>query len=158
MKIKNPKKLFLSILICEAAGIIGSFFTAPSIRNWYIFLKKPFFSPPNWLFGPVWLMLYLMMGISVYFIWEKGIKQKKIKQAITVFGIHLILNALWSILFFGLRNPLLGFINIVFLWLMIIIVMKKFWYIKKETTYLLIPYLLWVSFATMLNFAIIILN
>lgn len=153
MKIRNLAKLILSIAICEGAGLIGSVFTISAIPNWYITLNKPTFSPPNFLFGPVWTTLYLLMGISLYLIWEK-----KNKNVLNIFWIHLFFNATWSIMFFGLRNPLFGLINILILWILIVIVIYKFWKINKTAGLLLLPYLVWVSFATYLNYSIWIIN
>ncbi len=150
----NLKKLVLSIIICELAGIIGSVFTFSAITTWYAFLNKPWFSPPNNVFGPVWTVLYLLMGISLYLALEKGLTEK----ARNFFGLQLGLNALWSILFFGLRSPLLGLIEIIVLWLAIVFTIKEFYSIEKKSAYLLVPYLLWVSFATLLNFSIWIIN
>ncbi|MFH2020421.1 MAG: DUF1295 domain-containing protein [archaeon] len=146
--------LWLSILLCLSAGFFGSFFTFTSIGSWYSTLNKPFFNPPNWLFGPVWTTLYILIGISLYI----AIKNGADKKAIIVFGVQLALNTLWSILFFGLRNPLVAFIEIIILWITIlinIILFKKF---SKSAAYFLIPYLLWVSFAAVLNFFIVALN
>lgn len=152
---KNLLKLILAILICEGAGIIGSFFTFSAITDWYKFLNKPSFSPPNWLFGPVWTTLYFLMGISLYLIWTS---RKKIQNTLSVFWIHLLFNASWSIAFFGFRNPLLGLVNIVILWIFIINVIYRFWKINKVAAVLLLPYFAWVSFATFLNYNIWILN
>lgn len=150
MTIKIPKLIF-SIGLCLGAGVLGSFFTVSSIATWYQTLNKPFFSPPNWIFGPVWTILYILMGISLYLVWEK-------KKVPAVFWIQLILNALWSIIFFGMRNPTLALMDIVALWITIILTMKAFYKINKIAAYLLIPYLVWVSFATILNLIIVLLN
>jgi translocator protein len=154
----NYFKLVFSIIVCQLAGIIGSFFTVSSVSTWYLTLNKPFFNPPGWLFGPVWVILYFLMGISLYIIWDKGIKSSKSKIALSVFGLQLILNSLWSILFFGLKSPLLAFIEIIFLWITIILTIICFNRISKSASYLLIPYILWVSFAAILNFSIYYLN
>ncbi len=146
------------ILLPFAAGAIGSFFTFSAIPTWYSTLVKPQFAPPNWLFGPVWSMLYLFMGISAYLIWQKGWGKKPVRAALTLFGVQLILNTLWSILFFGLRSPLYGLLCIIPLWLSIAYCIKLFHPIDKRAAYLFIPYLLWVSFATILNAAIWMLN
>lgn len=151
-------KLIIFIIICEAVGLAGIPFTLSSIPTWYAGLNKPTFSPPNWVFGPVWTVLYLMMGVSAYLVWEKGLKSKKVKTALYYFFAQLILNMIWSMLFFGLRSPILGFINIVLLWMVIVLTILKFYKISKLATYLLIPYLLWVSSASILNFSILILN
>ncbi len=151
-------KLVASILICEAVGLISVPFTIASIPAWYATLNKPLFSPPNWIFGPVWTILYLMMGISAYLIWIKGLKNKKVRTALFYFLIQLVFNFFWSILFFGLHSPLLALIDILLLWFTILITMLQFYKISKPASYLLLPYLFWVSFAIILNFSIIILN
>ncbi|MFC1787284.1 TspO/MBR family protein [Halobacteriota archaeon] len=158
MKIKNIPKLVYSIVICQLAGIIGAFFTSPSISTWYAALEKPSFNPPNWLFSPVWITLFILMGISLYLIWSQGTKTKYFKIAITFFGIQLALNILWSIIFFGLKSPFFAFIEIVILWIAILATIFKFSKISKTAAYLLIPYLLWVSFAAVLNFSIWVIN
>lgn len=154
----NIAKLIASILICQLAGIIGSFFTAPSITTWYMNLKKPAFNPPNWLFAPVWTTLFLLMGISLYIIWNKGLEDEKVKLAVIIFSIQLILNILWSFLFFGLKFPFLGFLEIILLWFAILVNIIKFYNISKTAGLLLVPYILWVSFAAILNFFIFRLN
>ncbi len=154
----NYKRLVVSLVLPQLAGIIGSFFTVSAIPVWYAGLEKPGFSPPNWLFGPAWVMLYFLMGISVYLIWQKMGENKAAKSAFWLFWIHLFFNAIWSIIFFGLQNPGLAFVNIVIIWLLIIVLMIKFWGINRWAAYLLIPYLLWVSFASLLNYFIWYLN
>lgn len=145
------------IIICELAGAFGSVFTIPSIPTWYASLAKPSFNPPNWLFGPVWLILYALMGISAYLIYEKR-KNKAVTGALVVFAVQLVLNVLWSAVFFGLHSALLGLLTIILLWIAIAITMVKFYGILKQAAWLLIPYLLWVSFAALLNFSIWQLN
>jgi len=147
-------KFFIAILSCQFAGVFGSLFTSPNINGWYSELAKPIFSPPNWLFGPVWISLYLLMGISLYLLWTS----KRSKKAIELFVAQLIVNALWSFIFFGLQSPLLGFIWILILLLLIIFTMIETYKVNKVSMYILIPYLIWVSFATILNLAIFILN
>lgn len=151
-------KLITAVLVCEGIGLISTPFTISAIQNWYYYLNKPPFSPPNWVFGPVWSVLYFMMGISAYLIWIKGLKNKKEKVALIYFLIQLFINFLWSIIFFGLRSPILAFIDIIFLWLMIALTIRKFYTISKPAAYMLIPYFLWVSFALVLNFSIVMLN
>lgn len=151
-------KLVISILICNAAGIIGSFFTSPTIPGWYASLVKPGFNPPGWIFGPVWILLYIMMGISLYLIWREGLEKKQNRIAAIMFGIQLILNSAWSIIFFGLHAPLVAFIEIIILWIAIAATIILFYRISKKASYLLLPYILWVSFAAVLNFAIFYLN
>ena len=151
MKKWNVRKLVLSILACEGAGIIGSFFTFPSIPTWYASLVKPSFSPPNWLFGPVWTILYLLMGISMYLIWKK-------KKSLKLFLIHLGINTGWSIVFFGLHSIVGGLVVIMMLWSFIFLLIKDFYRIQKAAAYLLMPYLVWVSFASLLNLSLLLLN
>jgi len=158
MKQNKLLQIFGAIIICQLAGIIGSFFTTPNIATWYAYLVKPVFSPPNWLFGPAWLTFYTLMGISLFLVWQKILKDKKAKSAVILFLIHLFFNAIWSILFFGLHSPLLGLIDIILLLVLIIIIIIKFYKINNIAAYLLIPYLLWVSFATVLNLSIYLLN
>lgn len=148
---KDFLKLLLAIGICLGAGILGSFFTVSSIPNWYATLNKPFFSPPNWIFGPVWTVLYILMGISLYLVWEK-------KKVPSIFWVQLILNLVWSIIFFGMRNPILALIDIGALWISIVLTIKAFSKINILAGKLLIPYILWVSFASILNLAIVSIN
>jgi len=150
--------LLLSIAICQAAGLIGSFFTAPAIPTWYATLQKPSFSPPNWLFAPVWISLYALMGIALFLIWQKGWQKKSVKQALTIFGFQLGLNSLWSIIFFGFQSPFWALVEIIILWGLILLTIIKFKPLSKTASLLLVPYLLWTTFATILNFAIARLN
>lgn len=152
------RKLVLAILICQLAGIIGSVFTISSIPTWYASLNKPFFSPPNSIFGPVWVILYTLMGISLYIVWKSKVNKRLKTPALRFFYIQLILNSLWSILFFGLKSPLLAFIEILVLLIMIAATIVKFYKISPPSAYLLAPYLLWVTFASVLNLAIVLLN
>ncbi len=147
-------KLIFSIFLCQLVGLIGSVFTTPAISSWYAYLNKPSFSPPNWLFGPVWLSLYTLMGMSFYLVWQK----KNNQVAIKVFLAQLVLNSLWSIIFFGLRQPFWALVEIIFLWFLILLTILKFKKISRLASLLLIPYLLWVSFASLLNFYIFKLN
>ncbi len=153
---KKIIKLIISIFICQAAGAIGSFFTANSIATWYTTLEKPAFNPPNWIFGPVWIFLYFLMGIALFLIWQQDLMPKR--KAVIFFFIQLALNALWSILFFGLKSPGLAFLEIVILWIAILFNIFQFSRISKMAAYLLIPYIFWVSFAAILNFSIWRLN
>ncbi len=158
MKFNKIIKLAASIILCQLAGVIGSFFTTPAIPNWYQTLSKPFFTPPKWLFAPVWIILYLLMGISLFLVWEKKARDPRIKSALIIFFIQLALNSFWSVSFFGFRSPLMGFINIVFLWLAILWTLQKFLKISRISGILMVPYFAWVSFAAVLNFSILILN
>ena len=149
------KKFLLSILLTQGAGGIGAIATTPKIRSWYSTLIKPTFSPPNWLFGPVWTLLFLMMGVAFYLVWREG---KRAHKALKIFGIQLFLNTLWSFLFFGAESPGLALIEIALLWIMILVTIVNFSKISKTAAWLLVPYLLWVSFASVLNAAIFQLN
>ena len=159
---KNIFKFVISIIICESVGIIGSFFTFSSVSNWFPTLVKPWFSPPSWLFGPVWTMLYFLMGLSLYIVWnyktETISKQKYKKQFFILFGIQLILNALWSFLFFGLKSPISGLIDILFLDIAVITTIIYANRVSKYAAVLLAPYMAWIIFATLLNFEIALLN
>lgn len=155
---KNLAKLIVSIVGCELVGFLGTPFTISSIPTWYSTLTKPFFAPPNWIFGPVWTLLYFLMGVAFYLIWKQGWQKKKIRQARNYFLAQLLLNFIWSPVFFGLRSPLLGLIVIVAMWGLIVMTMKRFYPLSQLAFYLLVPYLFWVSFATILNAAILVLN
>lgn len=152
----NLVKLGQSLGITFLAAFIGSYFTTPAIEGWYSDLAKPLLNPPNWVFAPVWTILYILMGLSFYLIWNSNNKKKA--TAAKVFFIQLVLNSLWSIVFFGLENPPLAFLVIIALWLAIAWTIVKFNEISRKASYYLIPYLLWVSFAAYLNIAIWILN
>ncbi len=154
---KNTISLIISVLICQSAGLIGSIFTGPAIPNWYANLNKPGFNPPSWVFAPAWLLLYTLMGIAAFLVWQKR-EEPLAKTALIIFAIHLIFNALWSVLFFGLKNPGLAFIEIIILFLLILTLIILFYKIDHCAAYLLIPYLLWVSFASILNYSIFRLN
>jgi translocator protein len=147
-----------SILVAQLAGGIGTFFTFSAIPSWYAYLHKPFFSPPNWVFGPVWTTLYTLMGISAYLVWRKFQFGKKATAFWHVYGTQLALNTLWSILFFGLKNPGIALVEIVALWYFIARSIQEGNKLAPWSAYLLYPYLIWVSFATLLNTAIFSLN
>jgi len=157
-KKKDVLTLAICILICQCAGFIGSFFTRPSIPTWYATLDKPPFTPPNGVFSPVWITLFLLMGISLFLIWRRGLAESKVKIALGFFGSQLIFNILWSVLFFGLRSPLAGFIDIAVLWLAIALTIFYFLKVSKTAGVLLLPYIVWVSFAAVLNVYIWRLN
>lgn len=155
---KDLPKLIVSVIGCELVGFLGTPFTISAIPTWYATLNKPFFAPPNWIFGPVWTLLYLLMGVAFYLIWKQGWKKKKVKTAGLFFLAQLALNFIWSPIFFGLRAPLLGLIVIVAMLVLIVMTMKKFYPLSRVAFYLLVPYLSWVSFATILNASIVVLN
>ncbi len=159
MKIANVVRLVVSLVIPLLVGFLGSFFTtAELLNNWYANLNKPWFNPPDWIFGPVWTTLYVLMGIAAFLVWRKGLDNKLVRLALILFVIQLILNALWSALFFGLRCPLCGLIDIVLLLVAIVLTIIYFFKISLRPALLLIPYLAWVSFAAVLNTAIYISN
>ncbi len=158
MKLNSFFKLIIAIVVCELAGIIGSIFTASAIPNWYATLAKPALNPPSWIFGPVWTTLYALMGIAAFLVWKKGWDRTDARKALYVFGLQLVLNALWSIVFFGLQSPAWAFANIVLMWLAIVWTMILFYKISKPAVWLLMPYILWVSFAAYLNYSIWMLN
>lgn len=151
MKIKNLALLALCLFIPLLIGFIGSWFTTPAIDTWYVSLAKPSFNPPNWIFGPVWTFLFILMGLALFLI----VRRKKFNRpAVLVFALQLLLNLLWSFLFFGLHSPLLAFGEIILLWLAILATIIIFYQQRPLSAYLLLPYLAWVSFAAFLNFSI----
>lgn len=150
-------KLLGIITLCEGVGFLGTIFTVPSILTWYTFLHKPVFNPPNWIFGPVWTALYLLMGLSLFLILQKKLKKQK-TFLITLFLVQLVLNFFWSVIFFGWHQPLLALVEIIFLWISIALLIIDFWKFSKAAALLLVPYLCWVSFASILNFSIVLLN
>ncbi len=158
MKINNISKLAIAIIVSELAGIIGSFFTFEAIPTWYATLVKPTLNPPSWIFGPVWTTLYLLMGIAAFLVWKKGWEQKEVKIALGIFTGQLVLNTLWSIIFFGLQSPGWALIDILLMWISIVATIIVFYRISRPAAYLLLPYLAWVSFASYLNYAIWTLN
>lgn len=147
----------ISILIAQAAGLIGSFFTVSSVGTWYATLAKPMWNPPDWIFGPVWIALYTLMGMAAYIVWLQKNAQS-VGIALSVYGAQLILNALWSILFFGLKNPSFAFIEILILLAFILLTTILFWKINTWAGVLMLPYVAWVSFAAFLNYTIWQLN
>ncbi|MEK7451164.1 MAG: TspO/MBR family protein [Patescibacteria group bacterium] len=155
MKINLPK-LVASIILCLGVGFLGSVYTVSAIPTWYASLNKPSFSPPNYLFAPVWTILYILMGISLYLLWTA--KKKGKGKAIKLLIIQLALNFFWSIIFFGMHNPQAAFFEIIALWIFIFLTVRQSLLISKTSAYLLYPYLAWVSFASLLNLFIVILN
>ena len=158
MKLKSSFKLICAIVISELAGGIGAIFTVSAIPTWYAALAKPALNPPSWVFGPVWTTLYLLMGIAAFLVWNKGWDRKDVRKALGVFLLQLALNAIWSIIFFGLHSPFWAFVDIVAMWLAIVWTMMLFYRISKPAMWLLLPYILWVSFAAYLNYSILMLN
>jgi translocator protein len=155
-------RLAISIAIPLAAGIIGAYFTTDSVETWYQTIEKPWFMPPNWLFGPAWTALYMLMGVSLYLVWRKTTidtsKRGARSAAFAAFGIQLGLNLLWSFLFFGLRSPQIAFAEIVVLLASIIVTIIIFSKISKLAAGLMLPYVGWVTFASVLNLGVWLLN
>jgi benzodiazapine receptor len=151
-------KLIVSIVVCEGAGGIGAIFTTPAIPIWYKSLKKPAFTPPNSVFGPIWITLYLLMGIAVFLVWREGLSQEGVTVAFAVFWGQLVLNILWSIIFFGLRSLLGGMVVILLLWIAILVNIILFFGVSPIAGGLLIPYIIWVSIAANLNVQVWKLN
>ncbi|NYT08299.1 MAG: tryptophan-rich sensory protein [Methanomicrobiales archaeon] len=156
--IESVPILIGSIILCNLAGFMGMLVTSTGPGSWYDMLVKPSFNPPSWIFGPVWTLLYILMGISLYLVlmaWRKGTDTR---IPLLVFGIQLVLNALWSFLFFGLRSPAAGLAGILVLWVFIVATIVTFSRVSRPAALLLLPYLAWVSFASILNYAILTLN
>jgi translocator protein len=149
--------LGLCIAACFAAAAVGALFTNPNVPGWYAKLDKPSWTPPSWLFGPVWSLLYLLMGISAWQLWRKTGSRAAVVPLV-LFGIQLVLNMAWSGLFFGLRSPGAALIEIVFLWCAILVTTIAFWRRSAPAGWLMLPYLAWVSFAAALNLAMWNLN
>jgi len=154
----NYKRFIISLILPQLAWVIGSFFTISAIPVWYAVLNKPDFNPPNNLFAPMWLTLYLLMGVSAYLIWQKSDTDASAKEALLIFYLHLIFNALWSVIFFGLRQIGVALVDITIVWLFVLLLIMIFYRINRFAAFLLLPYLLWVSFAGILNYYIWILN
>jgi translocator protein len=149
--------LIVLIVICFAAAGIGGAVTTPKIVNWYSTLAKPSWNPPSWIFGPVWSVLYFCMAVAAWLIWRQG-GFSVATTPLTLFGVQLVLNLLWSCLFFGLRSPGLAFLDVILLWMAIVATMVTFWQRSTAAGILFVPYLAWVSFASVLNFVIWRLN
>lgn len=148
----------MSIALPFLAGGLGAWATAGSVSDWYPTLVKPPFNPPAWVFGPVWSSLYFLMGLALFLVWERGRQTPGVSRAMTLFGIQLGLNALWSFLFFGARSPGWALLDILLLWAALVWTVVLFFRVKKSAGWLLAPYLAWVTFAGVLNFAIWTLN
>ncbi len=151
-------KIVLALLACLFIGFMAAFATQSGITEWYPTLIKPSFNPPNWIFGPVWGFLYVLMGISAGIVWNKGFYHKWVKTALYHFAFQLLLNGAWSLLFFGLKEPFWALIDIVLLFIFLILTIKWFKIVSNTAAYLLVPYAVWVLFAAVLNFEIWRLN
>ncbi len=150
--------LAVAIVIPQAVGMTAGAATARSIRDWYPMLEKPWFTPPNWLFGPAWFVLYIMMGVASWRVWSVGVTEPGVVVALGVYGVHLVFNALWSILFFGSRRPDWALIEVVGLWLSVVASAWLFGRVDSTAGLLMVPYIGWVTFAALLNAAIVRLN
>jgi len=181
MEFFRAVRLVTCIIICEMAGAIGAFFTTPQIGGWYRTLEKPSFNPPSWIFGPVWTTIFVLMGISLFLVWDKkwvvtneiGSQNAKTwnkwsasllsgswkkLNIVLIFSLQLFLNVLWSFIFFGLHNPGLAFFELIMLWVAIIFTAVNFYRVSKNAALLLVLYIVWVSFAAVLNLSIWLLN
>ena len=146
------------MLLPQLAGLVGYLFTYISIPVWYADLVKPAFVPPSWLFGPAWTILYVLMGAASYMVWRVGSRRIKVRNALSLYGVQLALNVTWSYLFFKLHNPLYALVEIIVLWAVIAVTTWKFYEVERKAATLMVPYLLWVTFAAMLNYYIYVLN
>lgn len=151
-------RISVALGICLFVGFMASLATQAGIGDWYTTLEKPSFNPPNWIFGPVWALMYILMGIAAGIVWSKGFYHKWVQTALYHFGFQLLLNAGWSLLFFGLKEPLWALIDIVALFIVLLITIRWFKIVSDRAAYLLIPYAVWVLFAAVLNFEIWRLN
>lgn len=147
-------KLIIAVLICETVGIVSGFLSQGSMTTWFATLQKPSWNPPAYLFGPIWTVLYLLMGISLWLVWKNGAPEAKKTRAMSVFGVQLFFNFCWSILFFKFQSPALGLIDILLLGLTILVTISYFARISRLAAWLLVPYVLWVYFATVLNYTL----
>lgn len=148
----------LSLLACFLAAFIGSYFTAGSVKSWYPTLVKPPLNPPTWLFGPVWTALYFMMALACSLVWSTKTKNGQKKDGLRLFFIQLVFNSLWSLIFFGLKLPSFAFGGIIALWLFIFFTIARFYRVNRYASFLMMPYIAWVSFAAVLNYYIAVLN
>ena len=149
-------KIIVCAIICLTLGTLSGFSTMHEITNWYQFLIKPSFNPPNWIFGPVWTLLYLMMGVSLGIIWHSTLEGRK--KAMQLFAVQFVLNLGWSFLFFNLHMLGIAFVEIIAMLIAIIFTIFAFYKVNKTASFLLIPYLCWVSFASFSNISIWLLN
>jgi translocator protein len=156
--LKRAAKLILFILIAQAAGLIGTYFTFDAIPTWYASLAKPSFTPPNWIFGPVWTTLYTLMGVAAFFVWEQRFHKTHAARGMNWYWTQLALNAIWSPVFFGAKQMGLAFFIIVLMWCAILFTIRAFWKVSPASGALLIPYLAWVSFASAVNYQLWVMN
>lgn len=155
---RDSLKFVIAVAAPLIVGGLSGFVTSGGVETWYPTLIKPSFNPPSWVFGPVWTVLYVLMGVAAFLVWKKGTETDGVKAALTLFAVQVALNGLWSILFFGLQAPALAFIEIIVLWIAIVATLAAFWRVAPTAGWLLVPYLAWVSFATVLNGSLWLLN
>ena len=155
---RNAAQLILAVTLPLAVGGLSGFATASGVASWYPTLAKPSFNPPAWVFGPTWTVLYILMGVALFLVWQQGLNTQGVRLALFVFGVQLMLNALWSIIFFRMQSPGWAFAEISLLWIAIIATLWAFWRVMPAAGWLLVPYLAWVSFAAVLNGSIWFLN
>jgi tryptophan-rich sensory protein len=159
MTIGGFVRLVVACGVSLAAGVIGSLaVTGQGFSSWYAAIQKPGFTPPGWVFGPVWTILYLLMGVAAFLVWQRGLGSRPVRTALVWFLVQLALNAAWTPVFFGLHRIGLALLVIVLLWAVIVVTMYYFFRVSRPAGLLLVPYLLWVSFATVLNASIWHLN
>lgn len=147
-----------AILGSELLGALGTVFTASQINTWYTTLAKPAFNPPNWVFGPVWTTLFALIGAGAWFVWRGGFHRRAVRVALAAFFLQFALNIGWSAAFFGLESPVLGLVTIAVLWVAIVATIVLFDRVDRRAALLLVPYILWVTFAALLNYEIWQLN
>ena len=156
--IKEILRLIVSIVIVFLVGAVGTVYTLKEITTWYVALAKPSWTPPNWTFGPIWTTLYILIGISLYLVWREGLDRRDVRIALLVFAVQLILNVVWSLVFFGTHNIFGGLVLVILLWISILANIVVFYRISKPAGLILIPYLIWVSIASYLNYSVFLLN
>lgn len=156
--IREIPKWIVSIIIVYIAGAIGTLFTLKEITTWYVYLAKPGWAPPNWVVGPIWSTLYILIGTALFLIWRKGLGRKDVQMALVVFAVQLIINVAWSLVFFGSHSIFGGLVMVILLWIAILINIFVFYRISKPAGLLLIPYLVWVTIAAYLQYNLFILN
>ena len=155
---RDSLKLIISLAVPQVVGLTGALATASGVRDWYPALAKPGFTPPGWVFGPAWTLLYLLMGIALWLVWREADRGDNVRPALVAFAVQLALNALWSFVFFGLRMPGAALAEIILLWGAILLTIVQFRKVSRLAALLLVPYWLWVSFAAVLNASIWLLN
>ena len=155
---KTFTRISIAVVVCLMVGYLSSFATQSSIDSWYVTLNKPSFNPPNWIFAPVWTLLYIGMGVAAGLVWARGFYHKWVQTALYHFAFQLMFNALWSVVFFGFQKPFWALMVILTLLVLIVLTIKWFRVVSKVAAWLMVPYLAWVCFATVLNFSIWTLN